>query len=451
MLLSLGLDNFKSFECLSPQPIAGVTLLCGSNSCGKSTILQALLLLKQSIEQPSRAALTLNGCLARMGSYTELVSGKRTRERLKYTLELEGLEQLALVYSGAADPAFPTIVSVEILHEDVWVRLNDRGVRIELEDESWLKWNRRIFDPTNTFGLLPGAELTGAPDSSHLEDGTDTQEATKRALEVFEHVVERVRAFRHWLTESVSYLGPVRASPERFYLVEELPRIGPLGENTIAVLSRRWSEERLTTRPPDGVNRMRAPLGTSVQRWLRELGFRYQLSHKSESDVLFELQLKLPNFGRGKTVSPRDVGYGLSQVLPVVVAGHLAAPGDLLLLEQPELHLHPAVQARLGDFLVSLARTGKSVLAESHSEHIVTRLRRRVAEDPNDHLAETVRVLFVEQEPGGWRSSIRPLVFDRLGGLIDWPAGFFDHTEDEYEAISRAAVSKLRPEGGGGT
>ena len=447
MLLSLGLENFKSFERLEPQPISGVTLLCGSNSSGKSSILQSILLLKQSIEQPSRAALTLNGSLVRLGSFNSLISGKRASRRLRLTLGLDELEQLTLEYGVGEDATHPIIVSVTAVHDGLTLRVDRKRVRVEFPDESWLAWNRRVFDATGTFGLLPGAELGGSPDSRSTAESFDLSGGTARAGSAFEHTLDQVQALRRWLAESVSYLGPVRASPERFYLIEDVPRIGPLGENTIAVLSRRWAEKRYTTSPPVGVNRMRSTLGKAVQRWLTELGFRYQLSHKSEGDVLFELQLKLPNFGRGKTVSPRDVGYGLSQVLPVVVAGHLAEPGDLLMLEQPELHLHPAVQARLGDFLVSLARTGKNVLAESHSEHIVTRLRRRIAEDASNELRERIRVMFVEQEPSGWRSRIRPLEFDRLGGLVDWPLGFFDHAEDEFEAMSQAAVQKLRPGG----
>lgn len=136
----------------------------------------------------------------------------------------------------------------------------------------------------------------------------------------------------------------------------------------------------------------------------------------------------------GTPVSHRDVGIGVSQVLPVLVSAY-ASQGKLLAIEQPEIHLHPALQAELGDVFLeaALSESGNTLLLESHSEHLLLRLMRRMRETFEGKLPaglpevrpEDVMVLFVE--PDGPQSLVREMPLNERGELVRaWPGGFFE-------------------------
>jgi predicted ATPase len=137
------------------------------------------------------------------------------------------------------------------------------------------------------------------------------------------------------------------------------------------------------------------------------------------------------------------VGVGVSQVLPVLVMGLAADPGTVLLFEQPELHLHPAVQQRLGDFLLACSRSGRQVVVETHSDHLVTRLRRRIAEDADDRLVNQVAIFSADRTDG--RSEFNLLKTNRYGGFDQWPDGFFDDGPRDAQHLVQAALRKQSP------
>jgi predicted ATPase len=122
----------------------------------------------------------------------------------------------------------------------------------------------------------------------------------------------------------------------------------------------------------------------------------------------------------------------------------LAPPGSVLIFEQPELHLHPRVQARLADFFVAIALSGKQCLLETHSEYLIHRLRRRIAEAPGDELEKLCKLYFVERNQG--LTTCRPVEISRFGAIADWPKDFFDQAQEEVESIIEAASTKRAAE-----
>jgi predicted ATPase len=138
------------------------------------------------------------------------------------------------------------------------------------------------------------------------------------------------------------------------------------------------------------------------------------------------------------------VGVGVSQVLPVVMQCLLAQPGDsMVIVEQPELHLHPRLEQTLADFFLACVRSGRQILIETHSEHLVNRLRLRIAEDMSDEVSSLVKVVFAEQRDGV--TSYREPGIDQYGNTEfgdadqDWPEGFLDLTLDEARRLLKAA------------
>jgi predicted ATPase len=131
------------------------------------------------------------------------------------------------------------------------------------------------------------------------------------------------------------------------------------------------------------------------------------------------------------------VGFGVSQVAPIVVQGFLSAPGATLVIEQPEIHLHPAAQAELGDLFIEFALQEKQLFIETHSEHLLLRIRRRIAQ--GEFQASDLKVFYVHETTAG--AIVKSLQIDERGRILDWPKGFFDQDYNESAHIAEALVS----------
>ena len=179
-----------------------------------------------------------------------------------------------------------------------------------------------------------------------------------------------------------------------------------------------------------------------LQRWLRKLGVIDEVAVEARGRAGVSVEVRPPDLDR--RVDLTSVGVGISQVLPVLVVCLLADPGDLVLLEQPELHLHPALQMRLADFLLACVESGRQIIVETHSENLVNRLRRRVAEDDTSDTAGLVRVVFAERNAEG-HTTFRPSDINPMGGLSqDWPDGFLDLGARDAQKLLRAGLAKHR-------
>ena len=180
----------------------------------------------------------------------------------------------------------------------------------------------------------------------------------------------------------------------------------------------------------------------AVDSWAKHLGL--------VEGVLIEdraaegIRIKVKPHGMDSSVPLTSVGVGVSQLLPVLVLCLLAEPGSVILLEQPELHLHPALQQRLADFFIAMVRSGRQLIVETHSEYMVSRLRRRIVEDPDDELLGMAKVIFAERDWETGLSSYREVELSPLGAIEEWPAGFFDQAAEEERAIIMGGVRRLK-------
>jgi energy-coupling factor transporter ATP-binding protein EcfA2 len=240
-----------------------------------------------------------------------------------------------------------------------------------------------------------------------------------------------------YLEGSVHYLGPLREDPSVTYPhglsgSSHLP-IGRKGENTAATLLQDRGDRRRPGFPGPG-GRPLPSLHEALQMWVREFGLAQSVT-SSDAD----------GRGVGLTVDERDltnVGTGVSQILPVLVICLQALPGDLVLLEQPELHLNPGMQQKLGDFFLEMARSGRQLVVETHSEYLVTRLRRRVVEDLSGEARGLFSLLFAVQIEGRTRFDVVETKPDGSFSFDTWPQGFFDQAGDDIQAIIRANAER---------
>jgi predicted ATPase len=256
----------------------------------------------------------------------------------------------------------------------------------------------------------------------------------QRPLEAFEWVsraVERVSR----LADSIRYLGPLRDDPRVVYAlghtVSALP-VGDKGEFTAGFLAQHGTQHGWYF---DSEKRRKwEQLAAAVAHWCAYLTIGENVAVPSQGKLGYGFTLTINGVDRDLT----DIGVGASQLLPVVVVVLGAPPGATVLLEQPELHLHPAVQSRLADFF-AVARPDVQLLIETHSEYILTRLRLRIAQE--QLTASNIAVLFAEQRSGETRFD--RLWFNEYGDFDRWPAGFFDAIGDDNVALARALQARF--------
>jgi predicted ATPase len=253
---------------------------------------------------------------------------------------------------------------------------------------------------------------------------------------------------------SVLYLGPLREDPRVTYPhaiagSTHMP-LGRKGESTASFLLQNTSGRRSMPTgpyvPAMPASKVTYPLPSrettrslelAVNSWVKEfkLGQSFDVQDQAR-------------YGVGFTIDARDltsVGTGVSQVLPVIVLCLVAQPGQLILLEQPELHLNPGLQQHLADFFLAMVRSGRQLLVETHSEYMVTRLRRRVAEDTEDEVRNLFNFVFAAQDEQR-KTRFRVLDVDRNGALDadEWPTGFFDQAGNDVDEMMRIALNRRR-------
>lgn len=237
---------------------------------------------------------------------------------------------------------------------------------------------------------------------------------------------------RWWFSQNVRHLGPLRAAPQPFYGLPEAASIASVGKNgeyTAAVLNT-FGKQRSLLPMPGGVERQ-ARLGEAVDAWVRELGLLASVHPAEGGKYGYELNVSIDGVNRPLDLT--TVGVGVSQALPIIVLGLIAEKGSLLLFEQPELHLHPNVQAALGDFFLALSRSGRQLIIETHSEYLINRLRRRQKTDTNPDAANLARLFFFERE--GSAAKVTAARIGQDGSMPKWPRGFLDTASRELEAM----------------
>jgi predicted ATPase len=225
----------------------------------------------------------------------------------------------------------------------------------------------------------------------------------------------------------LQYVGPFRDAPLRAYpLSGERPSIlTSTGKGATDVLVadffRRGSRKRV--------------LSKSVQSWLSRANIASELQVHTLGDRQYDIRLKHPITGEIENLA--DVGYGISQVLPILVAGYNQEPSSVFLVEQPELHLHPRAQSELGDFFCDLYDAGVQSIIETHSEHLILRLQRHVASGRVP--TKDVAVNFVHSGDQG--KIVTPLPLNEDGIFTEkWPQGFFEERLDEALSLARAPL-----------
>ncbi len=239
--------------------------------------------------------------------------------------------------------------------------------------------------------------------------------------------------FKDWRNAlfNIHYVAPLRTPGKRFYVadLDVTPGMDPTGEFLPYILRDKHDSIVANCLPIELGKQIDQTLSVALGGWLeyfrtgkfdgiRQEQFEYELAGDS---ILLELKLKSV-YGNTKH-SLADSGFGYSQIVPVIVRGLLLPVDGTLVVEQPELHLHPALQVRIADFFLAMISIGKQVIIETHSEHLVNAFRVRIAEDDVNSIQNDCKIYFLEAREG--KTTVHDLSVKEDGTLTDWPVCFF--------------------------
>lgn len=251
---------------------------------------------------------------------------------------------------------------------------------------------------------------------------------------------EFVRSFHDLFSPNMAYLGPLREYPKRSYVWDGASPldVGRVGERTVSALLSSRNKGKIIS-PGKGKHRM--TVEERIGYWLREMGLvdSYTLKPIAENRKDYELRVKTTKDSPEVLIT--DVGFGVSQILPVLVLCYYMPEGSIIILEQPEIHLHPSVQAWLADVFIEVVTSRNiQIIVESHSEHLLTRLQRRIAEKKID--SDKTALYFCQMK--GSSSDIERLDVDLLGSIRNWPDDFFG---DKFSDLAAMTLAGLDQEG----
>lgn len=260
---------------------------------------------------------------------------------------------------------------------------------------------------------------------------------------------------QQYFESQIHYLGPLRDDPRVIYAIPnntEFLSVGLKGEYTAAMLNQYGNMPVWYPVPPSNPDHVvpsveKAPLLYAVAVWLKHMGLVDSVTIEEVINVGYQLNVKQSGIERGMPLT--RVGVGVSQVLPTLVMCLLVPSPSTLLIEQPELHLHPKMQSVLGDFFLWLTYCGKQCIVETHSEHLINRIFVRMAQDDESKqdyigLRERTKILFAEKE--GHYSHFKNVEPNEFGVIDEatWPKGFLDQSMLEIQRKLEAAKNKRR-------
>ncbi|MDR2651266.1 MAG: AAA family ATPase [Prevotellaceae bacterium] len=462
--MKLSIRNFKTIGELKRFNFNSINIISGVNSSGKTSFIQFLLVLKQTAEaQSANPALIFDGNRIRLGNFADLVYKKDINNSIEFELQFDkeyirdkfpsvyGIENVIInaVYSLNGEKT--NLNNIRIAYQTPQTTKKEHYINFECKNNKYKisytysalfgkSFMGRITNPgiLNTVSFIPSTFIIEIdnPNYRTIEDLglLDTNPTQKIAIEI---KAQEIQSIVNEFFNNISYIGPLREEPQDLYRSNSTNKdIGSKGE-----YAAQFFEEEANNLVEfydiqnNELNKM--SLSDAVKYWICDV---FNLAKDIKTDKYKDSYVvKIVNHYNVESTI-RQVGFGISQVLPIIVEGLRMNKNGILILEQPEIHLHPKVQSALFDFIYSLSLTGKKFLIETHSDHFITRMRRRVAEDENK-LSEKINLVFVEQKEA--EHLFHKLNLDDMGTFDYFPVDFVEQTED-FGAIIMAQAKKAK-------
>lgn len=384
MIEQISIENFKLFHaCTTFAGLKKVNILTGVNGRGKSSFLQSLLVPAQSVLNNMHCReFLLNGSFVQLG-VTRAVRNEKSdfESKVGFSYMVEGQEVCYILGLGGEGQQSLNI-------DSIYYQRVVEGVMVD----------RTVVDMTTPlYNLQP-------------------ESAISPALKF----------------DRIHYISADRIGPKMHYEVSTFDSVGSRGEYAPSVLYFNRSKqmengyrEALYEILPNAEHEMSFALEDQVEFWLSKMYGKTKIETKYLEDVNL-VSMKIQTEGHAEANYPTNVGFGYSYSLPIIVAGLAANNGDILIIENPEAHLHPSAQSVLGRFLAAIAHNGVQVFIETHSEHILNAFRVMIIQKAFG--ASDLNVLFFDDS---YEKGFEQIPVNDNGEMACWPDRFFDQAEKD--------------------
>lgn len=496
MLEKISLENFKGFKTLENLKMKPITILCGTNSCGKSSILQSILLLKQTLESKNiNQTLLLNGRFVKLGYFQDIIFEKDIENNVIFNFCFKLIKDDFYISRNRSIPIYYILRELAggnfhrkdleeyIVHFNFSLKSNkeitdsndylksltveklkvvittiienkkelpETSIELNLKKDNiysvkWKNLDNRVF--TSGKSDKKNAEAEAKIIFANLFPISVEYTSKKQIHPSLDLSLYRLTELLQNIFSSYTYLGPLRGEPEREYIYrDEIVEIGNKGENAaylyLAEKDKEINNHYFYNNLKDSFEaKPKINLKNALKNWF-ELMNIYNFDAEILNKIIY-LNLG-SNSSKVTQVSIAEVGFGVSQIFPILLEGLRMPKENTLLLEQPEIHLHPNLQMQMADYFISLALSQKKVIVETHSDHIINRLVRRIVEDDKFNLNDLIGIYFINSTENG--STYEEIKIDDKKGIINWPKDFFDQNALEQEKIIKAGLKKRKIE-----
>jgi predicted ATPase len=459
MLTHLRIKNFKAWEDSGDVRLAPLTVIFGTNSAGKSSIGHLLLALKQTVASVDRRkALHLGDStsLIDLGTYEECVHQHDINRKIGFELAWKQLpdfqdeegDLLQINVDFEYSKTQPRVFSLSYIKTPA-----DKERDVETIDYIRKNDTEFVINPNGDSGYSPiqkkGKARVKLPEPEKFFYIPEETRLCYQNLDFLsDHSLETKKTF-----DNIYYLGPLRENPRPTYSwAGDAPEdVGEKGQYTIAALLAAATKGRHLHYPYQKFERQASrnqktfSFQKFIAKWMKQLKLIDDFLVEPVAKGRKEHEVIIRTNNSASKVRITDVGFGISQVLPALVEAFYTPKHSTVLMEQPEIHLHPQVQAELADAFIEAVQIheGESprdvqLIIESHSEHFLTRLQRRVAEEKIK--PEEVAIYFVDNKDG--KAVIEPLRLNEYGEIENWPENFFGDEMGDLVARTQAAIKR---------
>lgn len=460
MFKELRIRNFKAWKDTGEIRMAPITLFFGTNSSGKSSIGQFLMMLRQTVELQDRKVVFYPGTdntAVQLGSFQEMVFQRDSEKNIGFDYTWSPPSPLQF-----KDPLKNKAYSADSIEFSAEAGLSKKPIKSTILKQ----FKYRLFRQESEVMEI-GMDLTADAESGYNIFASRYKLVRNLGRKWYPKSVVRFYGFpdevvayhqnaafvqslnlaHETLFQSIHYLGPLRTKPRRIYSwAGHAPEdVGHAGENAIACILAA-ADRTIST----GHKMRRKPLLELIASKLLEMELIDNFRVKPISRHRQEYEVKVCVKGSQDWVDLPDVGFGISQVLPVLVQCFYAEPGSVIVMEQPEIHLHPKAQALLADVMIDVINSKENgedrniqLIIETHSEHFLPRLQRRIAEKTREKAIANEQVSAYFARLDGSKARLEPLEIDLLGNIRNWPVDFFGDTMGDVVARTEAQAERM--------
>ncbi|VBB39884.1 hypothetical protein TRIP_E230067 [uncultured Spirochaetota bacterium] len=449
MISKFSLYDFKALKEAKDIEIKPITVICGKNSIGKSSIIQSLLLLKQTLDKPifAESELSLEGDYLHYSHLADISYNlpHPNIAKIKYTFDLIDKDnqfgEISFSFKQSAQSKkskFGPYVSeiswidgesnntIKLEKDDLIVKksLLSRLLKKDLfKNKDASNINSLTYGKLNLFHFFPNEiEL-------FYQNSKDSQPTR------FHYNSKLINFCRDLYSElkNISYLGPLRATPQRAYLSFS-GQFNDLLADGSNIAQYMWqNREKRVVLDGSDYNFLDA-----VNHCLSLMQLDQKITIKRTNRILYQINAYIDKSMKLQ-VPISDIGFGYSQILPFIVKGITSEKKSITIFEQPELHLHPSSAGSIADLLILFAKNGKRSIIETHSPDLINKLRLRVIQAPE--LKEIINIIFLDKTTDN-KTFIRQLKLDENGMPPEWPEGFIDDSQKLAQHLITARIKR---------